>query len=188
LKGLFFCISNIEKYMSKKKEETASFVMRLSQKIYKSEEGESQVQWRGHIRHVQSGDEARFSAFEGAAEFVQNKLSALTLSAIEDHPEEDQKGILTKSFDFWKKITAVTPKEVMESLRDPKKTATHLQEQLQEQLQQLGEQFSEKMELDNWLPNPKAEHREIMQTLDRMSKQLAKLEEQVQKLAKEKKK
>ncbi|MFT6206079.1 MAG: hypothetical protein ACJA1O_003706, partial [Spirosomataceae bacterium] len=60
--------------MTNNKEETASFVLRLSQKIYNSEEGEPQIQWRGSIRHVQSGDEQRFANFERATSFMQSKL------------------------------------------------------------------------------------------------------------------
>ncbi|MFN4147866.1 MAG: hypothetical protein ACK4GN_18745, partial [Runella sp.] len=43
--------------MATKKEETASFVLRFTQKIYNNEQGEPQIQWRGSIRHVQGGDE-----------------------------------------------------------------------------------------------------------------------------------
>ena len=52
--------------MANKKEETASFVLRLSQKIFEKEDGDHQVEWRGNIRHVQSGEEARFTNFEDA--------------------------------------------------------------------------------------------------------------------------
>ena len=50
--------------MSPKKDETASFMLRFTQKIFNSESGEPQVQWRGNIRHVQGGEEKRFSDFD----------------------------------------------------------------------------------------------------------------------------
>ena len=43
--------------MATKKDETASFVLRFTQKIFQNEEGEPQIQWRGNMRHVQTGDE-----------------------------------------------------------------------------------------------------------------------------------
>ncbi|MFB0906782.1 MAG: hypothetical protein QMB03_00615, partial [Spirosomataceae bacterium] len=101
--------------MTNNKEETASFVLRLSQKIYNSEEGEPQIQWRGSIRHVQSGDEQRFANFERATSFMQSKLSDMTLKAIEDKPVEEHKGIISMSFDFWKKMASNAPKVVIES-------------------------------------------------------------------------
>jgi hypothetical protein len=180
--------------MSEKKEETASFVLRLSQKIFKSEEGEPQIQWRGNIRHVQSGDETRFSSFESATEFVQSKLSDLTLKAVEDKPEEEQKGIIAKSFDFWKKVAATTPKLVIESIKDPKKQATHIQEQIQEQIHQLSDAIGQKIEdkigskieLENWVNLPKTDNREIIQMLSQMAEKIDILNQKVDELSKKK--
>ena len=61
--------------MAVKKDETASFVLRFTQKIYKDKDGESNVQWRGKVSHVQGGDEIRFSEFEEVSNFIQTKLS-----------------------------------------------------------------------------------------------------------------
>ena len=55
--------------MATKKEETASFVLRFNQKVFQTDDGESQVQWRGNIRHVQGGDEKRFSEFDEVVQF-----------------------------------------------------------------------------------------------------------------------
>ena len=60
--------------MSVKKEETASFMLRFTQKIFHSDNGEPQIQWRGNIRHVQGGDETRFSEFDEVVTFIQSKL------------------------------------------------------------------------------------------------------------------
>ena len=68
--------------MSVKKEETASFVLRFNQKIFHTEEGDPQVQWRGNIRHVQGGDEQRFSEFDEVVQFIQGKLAELTIQAM----------------------------------------------------------------------------------------------------------
>ena len=180
--------------MAEKKEETASFVLRLSQKIYNTEKGEPQVQWRGNIRHVQSGDEARISDYEGATEFVKTKLADMTLKAVEDKSEEEQKGILSKSFDFWKKVAAVTPKLVMDSIKDPKKQATHIQEQIQEQIHQIGdtieqkleEKIGKKIELDDILGSSKSDSRKILQLLSQMAEQIENLNKKVDILSKKK--
>jgi hypothetical protein len=178
--------------MAANKEETASFVLRLSQKIYKSDEGEPQVQWRGNIRHVQTGDESRFSSFENAREFVQHKLEELTIKAVEDKSEDEQKGIISKSFDFWKKVAAVTPKLVMESIKDPKKQASQIQEQIQEQIHQFSDSIEHtieerKSELDNWLGASKSDSRKIMELLSEMSGQIDALNSKVDELSKQNK-
>jgi len=140
--------------MANKKEETASFVLRLSQKIYNSENGEAKLQWRGNIRHVQSGEEKRFASYEDATEFVQSKLSDITMAAIEDKPEEDQRGILSQSFDFWKKMALNAPKIVMDSIKDPKRQAEQIQEQITQFNDSISRKFEDKfgskIELDNW--------------------------------------
>lgn len=181
--------------MAEKKEETASFVLRLSQKIYKSDEGEPQIQWRGNIRHVQSGDEIRISDYNAATEFVKNKLGDLTQKAVEDKPEDEQKGILSKSFDFWKKVAAEAPKMVMDTIKDPKKQAAHLQEQITEQFQQIGdaiehkieERVGKKLELEDILGSSKADSRKILEMLSDLSEQIVALNKKVDKLSKTKK-
>jgi phosphoenolpyruvate-protein kinase (PTS system EI component) len=181
--------------MPENKEETASFVLRLTQKIYKSDEGEPQVQWRGNIRHVQSGDEQRIADYEAATEFVRKKLGDLTQKAVENQPEEEQKGILSKSIDFWKKVATEAPKLVIETIKDPKKQATHLQEQITEQFQQIGdnlehkieERFGKKIELEDILGSSKADFRKILEMLTDMSEQINTLNKRVEKLSKPKK-
>ena len=70
--------------MPTKKEETASFVLRFTQKIFQNEKEESEVQWRGNIRHVQGGEEKRFSEFKEVVDFIQEKLADLTILAMEE--------------------------------------------------------------------------------------------------------
>ncbi len=166
--------------MANKKEETASFVLRLSQKIYNSEAGNPQLQWRGNIRHVQSGDEKRFGSYDEATDFVKSKLSDLTLRAIEDKPVEEQKGIISQSFDFWKKMAINAPKMVLDSIKDPKGQATHLQEQIQHQLHQINEaigqkfedSFGNKLEFENWPFATKADNSEILEAIKDLSEKV----------------
>ncbi len=67
--------------MTKKQGQNASFMVRFNQQIFE-ENGESNVQWRGKISHVQDGDEKRFSDFNDALLFMQNKLAELTEAII----------------------------------------------------------------------------------------------------------
>jgi 6-phosphofructokinase len=178
--------------MATNKEETASFVLRLSQKIYQNDDNEPQVQWRGSIRHVQTGEESRFLTFENAREFVQQKLEAMTIKAVEDKPEHEQRGIISKSFDFWKKVATATPKLVIDSIKDPKKQAAQIQGQIQEQIHQLSDSIEHtleerKSELDNWLGASKSDSRKIVEMLAEMSAQIAALNRKVDELSKQNK-
>lgn len=175
-----------------KKEETASFVLRFTQKIYKNDQGEPQVQWRGHIRHVQGDDEKRFSEFDDAVRFVQEKLAHMTIQAVEDKSPEEQKGILAKSFDLWKKMAAETPKLVMESIKDPKKQVAHLQEQMHHVgdaiNQKIEDTLGQKLEIDEWRAASKADYKTMLLLLEEMAGEIRSLNQKVDTLSKKAKK
>lgn len=173
-----------------KKAETASFVLRFTQKIYNNDQGEPQVQWRGNIRHVQDGAEKRFTDFEDAITFVQQKLSDLTLQAVEHHTPEEQKGILAKSFDIWKKMTADAPKLVLDSLKDPRKQVANIQEQVHNQLQHVGEMVNQRIEdaiqqrmdkVDEWRGVSKSDYKQLVRMLEQLTEEVAELRQQASK-------
>lgn len=189
---------------SKKKEETASFVLRFTQKIFQSEKGEPKVQWRGNIRHVQGGDEKRFSEFDEVVSFIQEKLADLTLIAMEDKTPEEQKGILAKSFEMWREMaktypqkmieTIKDPQKVIDSLKDPKKQMAQFQEQFSQVKDELGQvkddisdKIEEKLAIDTWRGASKSDFKKMMKTMDQLSKEVIKLNKKVDKLSKKKK-
>lgn len=169
--------------MTSKKDETASFMLRFTQKIFNNESGEPQIQWRGNIRHVQGGEEKRFSDFDDALTFIQSKLADLTIQAMEDKPLEEQKGILSKSFDLWKKMAFDGPRMMIETIKDPKKQVTQLQDQIQDQIEQVKGGISQKLELNSWLAASKSDYQQIMQQLGQLSNDIAALNEKVDQLS-----
>jgi predicted small secreted protein len=72
------------KVMTKKQDQTASFMVRFNQRIFE-ENGESKLQWRGKISHIQDGEEKCFSDFDDALTFMQKKLGELTEEATKYH-------------------------------------------------------------------------------------------------------
>lgn len=177
-----------------KKEETASFVLRFTQKIFDNDAGEPEIQWRGHIRHVQDGEEKRFSEIEEFVKFVQHKLSELTVQAVEDKTPEEQKGILAKSFEMWKKVAANTPKMVLESIKDPKKQIAQIQDQIQDQIQHVSEAINQKiedkigrnLEADEWLSSTKSDYKNVMNALEKINEQMAAMNKKIDRLSKKK--
>jgi len=174
--------------MAVKKDETASFVLRFTQKIFQTEAGDPEVQWRGNIRHVQGGDEQRFSEFEEVVQFIQGKLAELTIQAMGDKTPEEQKGILSKSFDLWKKMASSAPKMVLETIKDPKKQVAQFQDQIQDQLTQLKNEFGEKLDVDSWMASSKSNNNEMMEMMKKMSDEISALNKKVDKLSKKSKK
>ncbi len=82
----------------------ASFVLRFTQDVWRASSGDPQVRWRGHIRHVQSDDEARFTDFADAVAFIQRQLAQLTLASVADASASDQAMAVTESFRLWERF------------------------------------------------------------------------------------
>jgi len=163
--------------MSKQKD-TTSFVIRFTQKLYQDDQDETQIQWRGNIRHVQGGEEKRFSDFGKAMEFIQSKLAELTLESLEDKPAEEQKGILSKSFDLWKKVALDAPKLVIQTIKDPMAQVEQIQNQVKEVIDQ------------NIEPEiaSKTDFQELMAAVNKIAGDVKELNEKVDQLSKKKKK
>ena len=72
-----------------KQQQNASFMVRFNQQISKDGDN-SNHQWRGKISHVQGGDEKRFTDFNDALLFMQEKLAELTQEATKEETQEEQ--------------------------------------------------------------------------------------------------
>lgn len=169
--------------MSKKTDQTASFMVRFTQNIFE-ENGEDKVQWRGKISHVQGGEQKNFSDFQEALKFMQDKLTELTLSATEDKSPEEQDGILAKSFDIWKKMAQSAPKMIIDTIKDPKKQVAHIQDQIQDQINQVSEEISAKVEIDQWRNATKSDFKMVMESLNKMAEEIQQLNAKIDDLKK----
>ena len=162
--------------------QSASFMIRFTQKIFKDKDGNPGVQWRGKISHVQSGDDKGFVEFENAVSFMQEKLEDLTASSILNKPEEEQDGILSKSFEFLKKIKANAPKIMMDTIKDPIGQVGNFKEQIEEQIKDVGDELSQKIEIDNLRMVSKSDYKDMLAIMQKMSTQIDNLSNKVDSL------
>ncbi|MFT6337801.1 MAG: hypothetical protein ACI86M_002630 [Saprospiraceae bacterium] len=169
------------------KDQSASFMIRFTQKIYESEEGNANVQWRGKISHVQSGDNKGFVEFDRAVDFMQDHLGNLTQSTIEDKPQKEQEGILSKSFDMLRKFKDQAPTFVMDTIKDPIGQVGNIQGQIKEQIRDVSEDISQKLDVDNLRMASKSDYKEVLSMMKAMSKQIEKLTNKVDQLDNSKK-
>jgi len=160
--------------MTKKAAQTASFMVRFNQKIYE-DKGENNVQWRGKVSHVQGGKEKSFSDFNEAVTFIQERLAALTMEATKDKTNEEQEGILHKSFSLFKSVAVTGNKVLMDTIKDPKKQVA----QLQDQLSDLGEEMWEKVPIDQWRNASKSDFQDIKVSIRALTKSVAMLTKKV---------
>jgi len=167
--------------MAKQTAQTASFMVRFTQKIY-DEDGESKVQWRGNVSHVQGGEDLNFSDFKDAVSFIQDHLTALTQEATSDKSSEEQETILMKSLSLFKTVAATGPKIIKDTLKDPRKQVANLQDQLSE----YGEGLLEKVPIDQWRNASKSDFMSIKESLSDLSNSIAILTEKVDALHAEK--
>ena len=171
------------KVMTKKQEQTASFMVRFNQRIFE-ENGEPKVQWRGKISHVQDGDEQRFSDFNDALTFMQEKLGVLTEEATKHQTTEEQESIIDKSLSMWKTIKNVGPKVLRDTLKDPKRQFTHLQDEIQDKISTIGDEISEKVQIDQWRNASRSDFNTIQNQIESLSSQIKGLSSKIDSLKK----
>lgn len=169
--------------MAKKETQNASFMVRFNQQIFK-ENGEGNVQWRGKISHVQDGDEKRFTDFNDALVFMQEKLADLTNEATKHEPKEERESMLKKSYSMFKTVRDVAPQFLKETIKNPKKQFSQIQEQIQDQIENLGEEISEKVQIDQWRKASRADYHELQESISSLSKEIKKLQTKVDKISK----
>ncbi|MDF1699181.1 MAG: hypothetical protein P1U56_25225 [Saprospiraceae bacterium] len=164
--------------------QSASFMIRFTQKIFDNEDGKPDVQWRGKISHVQSGENKGFVDFAKAVDFMQEKLEFITASTISDKTEEEQDGILSKSFDLLKKIKDNAPKLVMDTIKDPMGQVSNIKDQIEEQIKDVGDEISQKIEIDNLRMVSKSDYKDMVAIMQKMSTQIEQLSQKVDALEK----
>lgn len=169
--------------MTKKQEQTASFMVRFHQQIFE-ENGESKIQWKGKIAHVQDGDEKLFSDFKDALTFMQQKLNNLTEEATKHQTTEERENILQKSLSMWKTLKDVGPKVLRDTLKDPKKQFHQLQDQLQDQITTIGEEISEKVQIDQWKNASKSDFNKMQHQIEELASEIKKLSKKMDTLKK----
>ncbi len=169
--------------MASNNKQTASFIVRFNQSIYEQAR-KANVQWRGKISHVQDGDAMGFTDMSEAMSFIRDKLTKLTIDATADKSEEEQEGILEKSLDIWNKVKATGPKLLIETLKDPKKQVSQIQDQIQYQIFQVSSKISSKVELDQWRAASKSDFKSIKDQISALNVTVAALTEKIDQIAK----
>ena len=165
--------------MVKKADQTASFMVRFNQIIFE-EDGESKVQWRGKVSHVQGGEDQSFSDFNDAVKFIQERLAELTLEATKHKSQEQQESLLTKSFALWKTMAKEGPKVIMETIKDPRKQVANLQDQISE----FGEDLMHKVPIDDWSYASRSDFNTIKDSIAELATEVKKLNTKVDAMTK----
>lgn len=168
--------------------ETASFMVRFTQKIYEDESGASNVQWRGRISHVQGGHQQSFTDIQDALTFIQDHLADLTVSNTQGHTPEEQDNLLKKSFDMWRRLAKEAPGMVIDTIKDPVGQVAKVQQQIssvkEEVEQRLADPIATMKDINNWRTATKSDFQMVMDQLSTLTNQVSELSKTVDALSK----
>lgn len=162
--------------MSKTQRDIASFLVRFTQDLWQDDEGEPHVEWRGHIRHVQGDDQARFTDFSEAVTFIQRTLMQLTQETLESLPQEDRVDpdrTLQESFKMWERFAASYADMMFGAMEQAIEGSEALRQQMDDSL---------KGSLQAWVPDAQADPEPILNALQTLQEQIKVLAERVDKL------
>jgi len=165
--------------MASKKNKTASFMLRFTQQIFE-EEGETNIQWRGSVSHVQRNEQIKFTEMDDAMEFIQERLQQMILDNTSDKSAKEQEGLLVKSLEMWKMVQKNAPKMIADAIKDPKKQV----EQIQNQISNIGGEISSRVEIDQWRMASRNDFKKILSAIESLSEDVKKVNKKVNKLAK----
>jgi len=173
----------------------ASFVLRFTQDLWRDDGGEPRVEWRGHIRRVQDGEEVRFTDIADAMNFIQNSLMQVTANAV---PKEDQpyrEKAMRESLKMWEKFAENYTSIVVDAMEKSVKQSEVFQKQVNEAVEQVMKPWwlMGMAETNNNQPKESESAAEssntdaqILETLTALQAQIAKLNDKVDRLEEEK--
>lgn len=197
--------------MKKSQRDIASFVVRFTQDLWDDVPGEPRVEWRGHIRHVQSGEEHNFTDFTDAMAFIQQSLMDLTLNSTKGKStlgqvgdpkaggdkarsqETYQQKALRESFKLWDKFTSSYSSMMMDAMQRATERSLQHTEALRAQFDKTLEQTQSPSFWQPWWftapfappsnpPQPDPAQQQLVQLLGALQHQLATLNAKVESL------
>lgn len=168
----------------------ASFVLRFTQDLWRDDGGDPRVEWRGHIRRVQDGEELRFTDIAEAMNFIQNSLMQVTANAL---PKEDQSyrdKAMRESLKLWETFAESYTTLFVNAMEKSVKQSEAFQKQVNETVEQVmkpwwlmglpGQMVEKKAE--ETVERSSAVDLQILQTLAALQEQIAALNAKVDRL------
>ncbi len=151
----------------------ASFMLRFTQELWSDQADEPHVRWRGHVRHVQSDEQARFTDFAEAVAFIQQHLAELTAETLEGGKNMNQEKVFQENFKIWEQFANTYTDLMFGAMRQTVKQSEALKEQVDEARNQA---------LKMWGFEGKSEDGEVLEVLKDIREQLRMLNERVEAL------
>ncbi len=159
----------------------ASFVLRFTQDLWRDNEGEPRVEWRGQIQRVKDGEELRFTDLSDAMNFIQESLLKVTMNAVPKEDKMYQEKAMRESAKMWEKFAETYTTMMVDAMQQTIKQSESFQRQVTDTVEQAMKPW--------WLmgfpipPAPKPQENESMATQVQILQTLATLQVQIQSLS-----
>ncbi|MCB0063737.1 MAG: hypothetical protein KDE19_16555 [Caldilineaceae bacterium] len=121
----------------KSQRDIASFVLRFTQDIWRDVGGDPRVEWRGHIRRVQDGEELRFKDLAEAMHFIQNSLMQVTANAVANDDKTFHEKAMRESLKIWEKFAESYATIFVNTVEKSVKQSEAFQKQMTEAVEQV---------------------------------------------------
>lgn len=116
--------------------DTASFVLRFTQDLWRDQEGEPRIEWRGQVRRVQDGEEMRFTDLADAMNFIQESLLKVTMNAVPKEDKKYQDKALRESLKMWEKFAENYTSLMVDAMQQTMKQSESFQRQMKTAVEQ----------------------------------------------------
>lgn len=114
----------------------ASFVLRFTHDLWRDQEGEPRVEWRGQVRHVQNGEEVRFTDLADAMNFIQESLLKVTRNAVPKEDKMYQDKAVRESLKMWEKFAENYTSLMVDAMQQTMKQSESFQRQMNDAVEQ----------------------------------------------------
>lgn len=160
--------------------DSASFVLRFTQDLWRDQEGEPRVEWRGLVQRVKDGEELRFTDLSDAMNFIQESLLKVTMNAVPKEDKTYQDKAIRESGKMWEKFAETYTNLMVDAMQQTIKQSETFQRQMSDTVEQAMKPW--------WLnfvtpPAPKPQENEATATQLQILQTLAALQAQIQTLS-----
>ncbi|MBX3015707.1 MAG: hypothetical protein KF832_29580 [Caldilineaceae bacterium] len=167
--------------------DTASFVLRFTHDLWRDQEGEPRIEWRGQVRRVQDGEERRFTDLTDAMNFIQESLVNVTMNAVPKEDKQYQDKAVRESLKMWEKFAENYTSLMVDAMEQTVKQSETFQRQFTDAVEamkpwwMMGFPTAAPPKAPESEP-PAATQAQILQTLAALQAQLSTINEKVSKL------
>jgi hypothetical protein len=156
----------------KAQREIASFVLRFTQDHWQDHQGDPRIEWRGLVRHIQKGEEVRFTDLYEAMTFMQHTLLGMTMRCLPSEDQAYQEKVMQEGLKLWETFAQNYPPLLVEAIQQTLRQSESLQKQI-------NDVIGQSLPPGWWAGSPKTEQTALPSTTVSAIPDLTQLQQQL---------